>query len=99
MTTLEFAALQDSYPAMCINEGLNCETCTSQSARHLAATCRGLKGPMVRQLFVQIYPFPACSPMVNHFTESYRRASGVPLKDNVTEIARPAAPLAMATVA
>jgi len=30
---------------------------------------------MIGQLFVQIYPHPACSRMHGHFAESYREAS------------------------
>jgi len=71
---LSSAAL-DSYPSLCINMGLTCEDCTTESARHLAKTCRGLRGPSVRQLFVQIYPDPACSAMAARFEKSYQEAS------------------------
>jgi hypothetical protein len=57
---------------------------------------------MISQLFVQIYPFPACSPMVSYFAECYKKASAQTYGwDNVTEISRlaMAEPLAMATVA
>jgi hypothetical protein len=30
---------------------------------------------MVGQMFVQLYPHPACSPMHNHFAQAYRDAS------------------------
>lgn len=30
---------------------------------------------MIGQLFVQIYPHPACARMHGHFAESYREAS------------------------
>jgi hypothetical protein len=55
--------------------GLTCEACTSETARHLAAVCKGLKGKMVGQLFVQIYPRSACARMHSHFAEAYRQAS------------------------
>jgi len=30
---------------------------------------------MIGQVFVQIYPHPACAPMHAHFAESYRAAA------------------------
>jgi hypothetical protein len=30
---------------------------------------------MVGQMFVQLYPHPACSPMHGHFAQAYRDAS------------------------
>jgi hypothetical protein len=30
---------------------------------------------MVGQMFVQLYPHPACSPMRRHFAQAYRDAS------------------------
>jgi hypothetical protein len=30
---------------------------------------------MLGQMFVQIYPHPACSPMHGHFAQAYREAS------------------------
>lgn len=68
-------APQDTYPSLCINMGLTCQACTEESARHLATTCLGLRGPAVRQLFVQIYPDPACSAMAWHFERSYKGAA------------------------
>ena len=90
MNPLGLAVLQDTYPHLCINVGLSCETCTTDSARHLASACHGLRGPAIRQLFVQIYPDPACSPMAVHFEQQYKKAS-------VKEF--PAPLMALATVA
>ncbi|PYT12682.1 MAG: hypothetical protein DMG59_22715 [Acidobacteria bacterium] len=66
---------QDNYPQLCSEVGLDCETCTEHTARHLAAVCKGLRGKMVAQLFFQIHPHPACSRMHGHFTASYKKAS------------------------
>ena len=83
----------DSYPALCDTVGLSCETCVTDSATHLASVCKGLRGPMVTQMFVQIYTESACSPMSQQFAASYRRASVVA----VTEMPRPLAPVPATT--
>jgi hypothetical protein len=70
-------ALGNNYPRQCIESGLTCEACTSESARQLAAICKGLKGKMIGQMFVQIYPDSACAPMHSYFAEAYRAASPV----------------------
>jgi hypothetical protein len=61
--------------SICSEEGLSCHECTSATARELAKTCQGLRGKMVAQLFVQIYPAPECSRMHAHFAAEYRVAS------------------------
>ncbi len=76
----------NTYPGICQEVGLDCETCTEGTARNLAKVCRGLRGKMIGQLFVQIHPDPACARMHGHFAEAYLAAS--------TE-----APLVMAAVA
>lgn len=68
----------NNYPQLCLSVGLTCETCTADAARQVALVCKGLKGKMIGQLFVQLYPHPACARMHAHFAESYR--SG-PLED------------------
>ena len=65
---------ENNYPRICLEEGLTCETCTAGTARQLAALCKGLRGKAIGQLFVQIHPHPACSPMHKHFAERYREA-------------------------
>jgi hypothetical protein len=65
----------DDYPRQCIEVGLTCHACTGESARQAAAVCKGLKGKMIGQLFVQIYPRSACAPMHAHFAEAYRAAN------------------------
>lgn len=68
-------AYEDSYPSLCAEVGLTCEECTSHTAREVARVCKGLRGKMVGQMFVQLYPHPACSPMHSNFAEAYRDAS------------------------
>jgi hypothetical protein len=65
----------NTYPRICHEVGLDCETCTEATARSLAKICKGLKGKMIGQLFVQIYTEPACSKMHAHFAEAYLTAS------------------------
>ena len=69
-------SLADSqYPQLCTEVGLTCESCTSATARELAAVCKGLRGKAIGQLFVQIYPNSACAPMHSYFAAQYREAS------------------------
>jgi hypothetical protein len=65
----------DTYPRICHEVGLDCESCTESTARNLAKICKGLKGKMIGQLFVQIYTDPACAKMHVHFGEAYIEAS------------------------
>ncbi len=66
---------ENSYPQICNEIGLTCEVCTADAARELAQCCKGLRGKMIGQLFVQIYPNPACARMHSYFAEVYREAS------------------------
>jgi hypothetical protein len=65
----------DNIPQICSEVGLTCEICTSETARNLAAVCKGLPGKMIAQLFVQIYPNSACAPMHRRFAAHYQEAS------------------------
>ena len=49
-------AYEESYPNVCVEVGLTCEACTSNTAREVARACKGLRGKMVGQMFVQLYP-------------------------------------------
>ena len=71
----------NTYPRICLEEGLTCETCTAGTARNLAALCKGLRGKMIGQLFVQLHPHAACAPMHRHFAERYREASAAETPD------------------
>jgi hypothetical protein len=66
---------EKNYPQLCYETGLTCESCTSETARQLAKACKGLRGKIVGQMFVQIHNHPACSKMHAHFANSYRAAS------------------------
>ena len=74
---------------------MTCEGCTRETARQLARACKGLRGKMIGQLFVQIHPHPACAPMHAHFAECYRSAGAEGETDERTE----RKPAAMAAVA
>jgi len=65
----------NDLPQICSEVGLSCETCVAGSARELAAVCKGLRGKMLGQLFVQLYPNSACAPMHKRFASRYREAS------------------------
>jgi hypothetical protein len=66
--------MNDGRPSICSEAGLACETCVCATARQLAQVCKGLKGKMVGQMFVQLYTEPACARMHGVFTEAYREA-------------------------
>jgi hypothetical protein len=68
----------NTYPQICSEVGLDCETCTASTARELAVICKGLRGKAIGQLFVQIYPDSACAPMHSHFAACYKEASVEP---------------------
>jgi len=78
--------MNDHIPQICSEVDLTCQTCTADSARQLAAVCKGLRGKMIGQLFVQIYPNSACAPMHKHFAVHYLAACAA--------VATPALPLA-----
>ncbi|MEO8096714.1 MAG: hypothetical protein ABI811_03370 [Acidobacteriota bacterium] len=61
----------------CPEAGLNCEGCTMHTANELAQVCKGLRGKMIAQMFVQLYPAPECSRMHAHFAAAYKDASRV----------------------
>jgi|GEM_PF-1545645 len=65
----------ENYPNACIEVGLRCEECTSNTAREVARLCKGLRGKTLGQMFVQLYPRPACSQMYSQFAQAYRHAS------------------------
>ncbi len=66
---------EDQYPRLCHEVGLSCEGCTAETGRQLARSCKGLRGKMIGQLFVQIHPHSACARMHAHFARAYRDAS------------------------
>ena len=85
-------AYEESYPGLCVELGLTCEACSSNTAREVARVCKGLRGKALGQMFVQLYPDPACRPMHNNFAQAYRDASP-------KEAQRETSPLRIAAVA
>jgi hypothetical protein len=69
----------NTYPRICDDVGLDCKTCTEGTARNLAKLCKGLRGKMIGQLFVQIHSDPACARMHGHFADAYALASEIGL--------------------
>ena len=65
----------DTFPQICSDAGLVCESCIAGTARELASVCKGLRGKTIGQLFVQIHPNSACAPMHKRFAMRYREAS------------------------
>jgi hypothetical protein len=66
---------ENNYPGLCDDVGLTCDSCTTGTARNLANVCKGLRGKVIGQLFVQIHPHAACSRMHAHFAAAYHLAS------------------------
>jgi hypothetical protein len=79
----------ENIPQICSEVGLTCESCTAETARHLAAVCKGLPGKVIAQLFVQIYPNSACAPMHRRFAAHYQEASAALAETVVTLVEEP----------
>lgn len=67
--------MENNYPQLCFEVGLTCESCTAETGKQLARSCKGLRGKMIGQLFVQIHPHAACARMHAHFAAAYREAA------------------------
>jgi hypothetical protein len=65
----------DTYPGLCREVGLDCQTSIEGTSRNLAKICKGLKGAAIGQLFVQIHSDPACAAMHRNFVKAYLEAS------------------------
>ncbi len=72
---------EDTYPRLCLATGLTCEACTGETARQLAQVCKGLKGKIIGQMFVQIHNHSACARMHAQFAKSYHAASAEKAKE------------------
>lgn len=83
----------DNIPQICSEVGLTCETCTADSARNLAAVCKGLSGNLIAQLFVQIYPNSACAPMHRRFAAQYREALAGAIPAPIEQLIPPRRPV------
>ena len=63
-----------NLPDLCRETGLSCQDCVEGSSSNIASLCKGLQATGIGQIFVQLYPHKACSPMAEHFRISYERA-------------------------
>lgn len=64
--------MSETKPAICREEGLSCAACVHATARQTSSLLRLSYEPAIRKVFTQIYPDPACSPMVRAFVEAYQ---------------------------
>jgi len=71
---------QNDPAALCVELGLNCESCTAASARELAQACPELPGKLVKQLFIQIHAYSACTRMYGNFSRAYAAALEPPVR-------------------
>jgi hypothetical protein len=65
----------NTYPGICRDVGLDCQTCIEGTSRNLAKICKGVRGTAIGQLFVQIHSDPACAAMYSQFVKAYLAAS------------------------
>ena len=84
-----------NLPQICTEVGLTCESCTAETARHVAAVCKGLRGKAIGQMFVQLYPNAACAPAHKLFAAHYESASETPKRRDFMSVR----PTVMAAVA
>ncbi len=63
--------LNDIRPDSCLNEGLDCRTCTHAVARQIATLCPSLSREAAQAIFLEIYRHPACRPMCQAFEWAY----------------------------
>jgi hypothetical protein len=67
------AAVPDK-PALCLQEAIDCHSCTASTARELARACPSLPNKLISRLFVQIHTHAACARMHANFTRAYIEA-------------------------
>jgi hypothetical protein len=63
--------LNDLRPDSCLNEGLDCRTCTHATASQIAAICPTLDPSAIQMTFFEIYRHPSCRPMSQAFEWAY----------------------------
>src|SRR5579872_131438 len=80
----------ETLPQICSEVGLSCQSCTAETARQVAAVCKGLRGKAIGQMFVQLYPNAACAPAHKMFAAHYESASETPKRRDFMSV-RPAA--------
>lgn len=66
--------MSETYPHLCREVGLSCKECIKAAAEQTARVCIGLRSKAVGQIFVQLYPHPACAPMHAQFDAVYQQA-------------------------
>lgn len=77
---------RDRDPQSCLAVGLDCRSCVCRSAENVAAICHGMTPRAVHNIFVQLYPSPACAGMAMAFESAYCDAS-VPRRPLVRTVA------------
>jgi hypothetical protein len=87
--------MTDNLPQICTEVGLTCQSCTAETARQVAAVCKGLRGKALGQMFVQLYPNAACAPAHKMFAAHYESASELPKRRDFMSV-RPAVMAAVA---
>ncbi len=90
---------EQALPDICVQEGMDCHSCTSSTAGELARACPSLPGKLITQLFVQIHTYPACARMHANFTRAYAEAmeiSAAPAIKKPMGSCRPIAAIAVA---
>lgn len=85
----------ETLPQICSEVGLTCQSCTAETARQVAAVCKGLRGKAIGQMFVQLYPNAACAPAHKMFAAHYESASETPKRRDFMSV-RPAVMAAVA---
>lgn len=71
MTDRMDVLLNDLRPDSCLNEGLDCRTCTHAAAWQIAAICPTLAPSAIQTTFFEIYRHPSCHPMCQAFEWAY----------------------------
>jgi hypothetical protein len=63
--------LNDIRPDSCLNEGLDCRTCTHATASQIAVICPTLGPDAIQAVFFEIYRHQSCHPMYQAFEWAY----------------------------
>lgn len=71
MTDRMDVLLNDLRPDSCLNEGLDCRTCTHATASQIAAICPTLAPGAIQAMFFEVYRHASCHPMCQAFEWAY----------------------------
>lgn len=63
--------LNDLRPDSCLNEGLDCRTCTHATASQIARICPTLTPDAIQSIFFETYRHTSCHPMCQAFEWAY----------------------------